>query len=251
MSLSAIGTPWSGPMKRPSRASMSRCTATLAAASRSSRTQAFTAGSTASMRFRQAANRLDGESAPARMRRAASAAPISYMTGMSVQRVQHLGDHLEAPERRHEIGARMAGAHVAKESLRHLDPDAQAALARLLHAGADPIRHRDAGHLVVQELGMTRRVQRHEADQQGDWGAATREEPLEHVQIVERLRLHPAGARLDLGEEALHLTSRLSRAGIQRDAHAERRGLADRGAGGVQTAIHAGEDADQDRKGVV
>jgi len=82
MSFSATGTPWSGPMKRPSRASMSRCTATRAAASRSRRTHAPTVGSTASTRLRHDATRLDGDSAPARMRRAASDAPSSCMAAM-------------------------------------------------------------------------------------------------------------------------------------------------------------------------
>ena len=136
MSFSATGTPWSGPMKRPSRASMSRCTATRAAASRSRRTHAPTAGSTASMRLRQDASRLDGDSAPgADAPRGLGRRPArAWPPWVSAAR--------PAPRRRPRSGRRRASgrrrrerrAHLAEERLGHLDPRAQPALARLLHA---------------------------------------------------------------------------------------------------------------------
>ena len=73
-------------MKRPSRASMSRWTATREAASRSRCTQALRMGSTASMRLRQEASRLEGDSAPERMRLAASAAVTSWRSAIGVLR---------------------------------------------------------------------------------------------------------------------------------------------------------------------
>src|SRR6266850_6715256 len=159
MSLRATGTPWSGPTKRPSRASMSRCTATRAAASRSRCTQALRVGSRASIRLRQAARRLDGDSAPERMRRAASAAVTSLRSAMAsparrrwlLERVQNFGDDFEAPKGRHEIGTGVAAPKVADELLRRLDSDSQTALPSLAHASADGVGNSDPGYLVMEE----------------------------------------------------------------------------------------------------
>src|SRR5436309_4884286 len=158
MSLRATDTPWSGPMKRPSRASMSRCTATRAAASRSRCTQALRVGSTASMRLRHEARRFEGESAPERMRRAASAAVTSYRSGMRsspedlLEGVENFRDHFESAERGHEVGPGVLAPELTHESLRRLDLRPQSAISRFLHACPDGIGDGDAGHLVGKEL---------------------------------------------------------------------------------------------------
>ncbi len=83
MSFRATGTPWSAPHVLCVRASNSRWSAVRVAASRSRWTQALTTGSIASIRPRQAASRSTGDTVPARILRAISAAPISCSEAMA------------------------------------------------------------------------------------------------------------------------------------------------------------------------
>ena len=53
-------------------------------------------------------------------------------------------------------------------ALREFDADLLAFVARVVHARADPVRHVDARHFVVQELGVTERLQRQDADHERD-----------------------------------------------------------------------------------
>ena len=55
------------------------------------------------------------------------------------------------------------------------------------------------------------------------------------LEVVDRLRLGPHGARLHLGVEPVDLPGRVGRAGDRRDADAEGGGLADR----VPGRVHA------------
>ena len=81
--------------------------------------------------------------------------------------IEDLGDDLEAAERGHEVRAGVASAHLADELLRHLDADAKRAVPRVLQPAAHRLGDRDAGHLVVEELGMTEAVEREDAHQHG------------------------------------------------------------------------------------
>src|SRR5262245_46033242 len=66
------------------------------------------------------------------------------------------------------------------------------------------------------------------ADEHRDRRAAgAREEPLQDLEVVDGLRLHPASPRLDLAVEALDLAARVRRRRVEGRADAERRRLAD------------------------
>src|SRR5262249_53837734 len=128
MSFTPTGTPWSGPRRRPARASASRSRAVAKAPSASTWAHASSAPSSASIRARQASTSATGLTAPVRTASAASLAPSA---ASSVDGIEHLRDHLEATERGHQVGARVAASHGADELLRHLDPDEEGAVARL------------------------------------------------------------------------------------------------------------------------
>src|SRR5215471_21778642 len=184
MSFTPTGTPWSRPRRRPARAS--------------------SAPSCASIRARQASTSASGLTAPVRTASAASLAPSA---ASSVDGIEHLRDHLEATERGHQVDARVAASHGANELLRHLDPDAEGAVARLAKPPAHVLGNCDARHLVVKEFGVARAMKGQDADQDRN-GRASRalEEAVELSQVVDGLRLDPAGARSYFSVKPVDLT---------------------------------------------
>src|SRR5262245_45447653 len=126
MSFTPTGTPWRLPRNRPARASASRSRATARAPSASTCAHAPISPSRARIRSRHAPTSSTGLATPARIASAASRAPSA---AGSMDGIEHLRDHLEATERGHEVGAGVASPHGAHELLRHLDPDAQRAVA--------------------------------------------------------------------------------------------------------------------------
>src|SRR5437867_13114730 len=169
ISFTPTGTPCSGPQSRPARASASRSRATARAPSASTWAHASSAPSRARIRARQASTSSTGLTAPVRIASAASRA--SSRVG-SADRIEHLRNHLEAAERGHQIRAGVATSHGADELLRHLDADAERAVARLAKAAAHVLGNHDPRHLVVEELGVAGAVERQDADQDGHRRAA-------------------------------------------------------------------------------
>src|SRR5207245_55951 len=151
MSFTPIGTPCSGPSVAPGRTAASAARAAARAPASSTWIHAFTVGSTARMRSRQAFTRAAAVTSPARR------AVATARTPSSVERIEHLRDHLEASERRHEIRAGMAAPNLGHQRLRHLDAGAQGGLTGVAQPRAGGVGHRDARHLVVQELGVAER----------------------------------------------------------------------------------------------
>src|SRR5687768_4695016 len=219
MSFTPPGTPCSGPSARPARTSSSRCRAAARAPASSTCTHAFNPPSSARMRARHASTRSADASMRSRTARAASATPSAVG---SAEGIEHLRDHLEAAEGRHQVGTRVAPAHLVHESLRHLDTGAQRLVARIAQARAHVVGDGDAGHLVVQELGVTEAVQRHDADEHGRRSAARAlEEAVEGGEVVDGLRLQPARTRVHLAAHPLDLAVSVLRGGIERRTHAE------------------------------
>src|SRR5438552_15444205 len=125
MYCSPIGTPCSGPSVAPGRTGGWAARAAARAPVSSTWIHAFTLGSTARMRSRQASTRAAALTSPARRAVAAARTPSS------VERIEHLRNHLEASERRHEVGAGMAAPNLGHQRLGHLDTGAQGGLTGL------------------------------------------------------------------------------------------------------------------------
>src|SRR5437867_10387896 len=216
MSFTPIGTPCSGPRRRPARASRWRSRAVARAPSASTKDHAVRRSSRPRIRARHASTRSMGLTRPARTPSAALRAPSR---ASSTEDIEHLGHDLEAPERRHQIGARVAGPHVADELLRHLHAGAEGTIPRVAQPPADHVGNRDARHLVVEELGVAGAVQREDPDEDGDGRAARAgEEALEELEVVDGLRLYPARPRLHLAVEALDLPLDVLGRGVQGSA---------------------------------
>jgi hypothetical protein len=83
-------------------------------------------------------------------------------------------------------------------------------LPAVVEPAADPLRHLDAGDLVVQELRVPERLQGQDTDQQRHLRHAAEavEEALPAVQLVHRLRHHELHAGVQLALEALQLLRR-------------------------------------------
>src|SRR5437867_13427733 len=120
------------------------------------------APSSARMRARHAVVSSTGLTEPARTASAASRRPSAKR---SPDGIEDLGHDLEASERGHQVGAGVALAHSPDQLLRHLDPGAERAVAGLAQTPADRLGDRDAWDLVVEELGVTRAVEREDTDQ--------------------------------------------------------------------------------------
>src|SRR5207244_12638702 len=82
--------------------------------------------------------------------RIASAASLTPSEVGSADRIEHLRDHLEAAERGHEVGAGITSAYGAHQLLRHLDPDAEGAIAGLAKPPATPLWNRGSRPVVVK-----------------------------------------------------------------------------------------------------
>src|SRR5262245_9418835 len=240
MSFTPTGTPWSGPRRRPARASAWRSRAVASAPSASTWAHASSAPSSAAIRARPASTSATGLTAPVRT---ASAASLTPSAASSADGIEHLRDHLESTERGHQVGARVAAAHGADELLRHLDPDAEGAVPRLAKPPAHVLGNRDARHLVVEELGMARTVKGQDADQDRN-GRASRalEEAVELSQVVDGLCLDPSRAGAYFSLKAVDLAHDVLGRRIQGGAHVERRRLADAAAGRVLALVHPAQD---------
>src|SRR5215475_2997252 len=140
------------------------------------------APSSARMRARHASVSSTGLTAPERTAAAAGRRPSATR---SADGIEDLRDDLKASERWHQVGACVALAHGTDELLRHLDPGAERAVARLAQAAANRLGDRDARDLVVEELGVARAVEWKNADQHRD-GRATGplEKAIELGQVV-------------------------------------------------------------------
>src|SRR5688572_10975171 len=202
MSFTPIGTPRSAPRAVP--ASSARAAARAPSPSRCA--HAWRVGSRARIFSRHASTTVNAVSSPAWTRAAVSRTPSAAGVDLSVEDIEHLRDHLESTERRHQVRARVAAAHVVDQLLRHLDARAQGRLPRLPHPRADGVRDGDPGHLVVQELRVTGAVQRQDPHQHRHRRAAgAREKALELLGIVDRLCLQPPRPRLDLAMHPVDL----------------------------------------------
>src|SRR2546427_3672691 len=169
MSFTPTGTPCSGPRSCPARTSDSRSRAMARAPAASTCAHARRSPSSAPIRARHASTNSTGLRTPLRIASAASLTPSEVG---SADRIEHLRDHLEAAERGHEVGAGVTSAYGAHQLLRHLDPDAEGAIAGLAKPPANPLWNRDTRHLVVKELGVSRAVERQDPDQDRNGRAA-------------------------------------------------------------------------------
>src|SRR3989454_12682188 len=118
---------------------------------------ALSSPSSARILARHASTRSTGLTVPARIASVTSRRPSA---ASSADRIENLRHDLEAPERRHQIGAPLPRPHGTDELLRHLDPDPERAVSRLAEPPANRVGNRDARHLVVKELRVPRAVQR-------------------------------------------------------------------------------------------
>src|SRR6266478_1049964 len=240
MSFTPTGTPCSGPRSRPARASESRSRATARALSASTCAHARRSPSRARIRARHASTSSTALTVPERTASAASSTPSE---AGSADRIENLRDDFEAAERGHQIGPGVARPHGSDELLRHLDPDAERAVPGLSKPAADLVGNRDTRHLVVQELGVARAVEREDADQNWNRRAARPlEETVDLPQLVHGLRLNPARPRPDLSLEAVDLPRHVLGRGVQGGADVERRRLADAAPGRVLSLVHPTQD---------
>src|SRR3989454_2187266 len=243
MSFTPTGTPCSGPRSVPARASARRSRAVARASLPSTWAHALSSPSSARILARHASTRSTGLTVPARIASVTSRTPSS---ASSADRIENLRHDLEAPERGHQIGARVARPHGMDELLRHLDPDPERAVSRLAEPAADRVGNRDARHLVVKELRVPRAVQREDPPHHPDGRAAGAvEKAIEELEVVHGLRLHPARARLDFPMEAVDLPRDVLGRRVQRGTHTERGRLADAAAGRVVPLVHPAEDLDE------
>ena len=128
----------------------------------------------------------------------------------------------------------------------HLDADPQRPVAGVSEPRADLLGDRDAGHLVVEELGVAVAVEREHADDHGNRRAARLlEKAVELGQVVHRLRLKPLRPRVHLAVEAADLRLDILGPGVQRRADAERGRQADAVTGRVQSLVHPLQDLDE------
>src|SRR4029450_2886021 len=195
------------------------------------------------MRARHASASSTGLTVPERTASEAARRPSATR---SVDGIEDLRDDLEASERGHQVGAGVALAHGPAELLRHLDAGAERAVDRLAQATSDRLGDRDAGDLVVEELGVARAVERENADQHRNRRApGPPEKALALGQVLHGLSLHPARARLHFPVETVDLAGDVLGRRIQGSAHVERGRLADAAPGRVLTLVHPAKDLDQ------
>src|SRR2546425_2393538 len=251
ISFTATGIPCTGPRTVERFASSARSRAAAKAPFSSTCTHACTLPSSARIRPRHASTSDTGLTAPRRISAAASTTPSAESSGGAIalrltEGIQHLGDDLEAPERGHEVDAGVAAADLAYQALGHLDADLQRAVARVSEARADLVGDRDARHLIVEELGVAVAVEREHADDDRNRRAARLlEEPVEHGQVVHRLRLDPLRPGVHLAVETADLPLDVLGPRVQRRADAERGRHADAVAGRIQALIHPLQDRDE------
>ena len=143
----------------------------------------------------------------------------------SPERVENLGDDLEAAEGRHQIGAGIAGRAPPRGG-----PGPSRSPTRSPRSPAsrmprpDGVRDRDARHLVVQELGVAGRMQRQDADHHGN----RRRGPSREERARAPRGRRPAGSAPTRAPASTLARKRsisragLGRAGVERDARRRR-----------------------------
>ena len=163
-----------------------------------------------------------------------------------------LGALLVAPEARHDVGPGDLALHRGQEAVGHLDADLRAALAGRAHRLPGLVGDRDAGDLVVEELGVAGRDQRQDAEQDRDRDAARpeatarlREHRLDLLDRVERLGHHQVRPGRELALEPIPLGRRVGGGRIEGAGDGEPGALADRAAGRVLGEVEPRQHLDQ------
>ena len=158
---------------------------------------------------------------------------------------------LVAPEAGHDVGALDERAHLVEQRQGRLQADLRAPLPGRRHGGAHLVGDGDAGHLVMEELGVARGVQRQHAQQH---------RPRQSVAPASRGALHealPLGrgvdglghdemrAGLDLAGQALDLAIEVGGGRVQGAGDGEAGGRSDGSPGLVLAPVQAPQDADE------
>src|SRR5207302_7094189 len=110
-----------------------------------------------------------------------------------------LGHEFVSVEARHQQHPIHPIEHVSQELVCQLVADFDAPLARLFHSSQVFVWDHYPCELVVAELSMSEALERHDLDDGRDLGMRyAREEAVELLQVVERLRDREVSASLDL-----------------------------------------------------